>query len=705
MKRIGTQRRLSDEKRNDLLLALNWWRERSRNFYHDRTTAEEAFYCVWDGQHADGTVHDTRKELAWPFDGASDQRVRWGEKVVLDKIALVMIALSSCEVEFACGAGPDAERRANALKRLLGWELGRLGAKGYAEFLALLRYMLVDSPAVAAMDVSWRRRASLAVRELNAEELAGKFAAFSSEKGIVNSEEVENYSLSTDTYSLAEAEGRFWMGLRGEDEAAQAQLDAFLVAQGVRDQDASAVREALAEDGECECLCRGQADEGVELKALRYGDDFCIPREASDFDYAAPLCRGEWGTEEQLRERIDEDGWDPEWVEEELRHKGTSFYDEASRPNEDVKDLCNIVWCYEAITTDAGETVRWVTVLGHADGSAFGQRAIRSRRGTWGVAFFRREVTGRNLLASRGLAALCAPDQGVAKEVRDMAANNAIVGSLPPVKAKGSRTRNAAIEPFAVINMGVNDDLLFMQPPAYPAAAKETEERLKAELLAYVGVSDGKTDVTERRQEEVNWFLKQFQDLFVLMVESAQDHASDEALAGVTGEGDVAGLRREDITGAFGITLKLDPRNLDNKALLDKVQAFAGVLQSIDRERAVDTLPVLRHVMRQLWPEVSGEAMRSPDQLTANDIEDEKRNFALIKAGVMPQMDTQGRWNYQARLGFYQQLQQENPEAVAEMSPMAQENLQRWMQALEQQQTQFGENAEIGRTGVEGVEG
>ena len=690
MRRIGTQKALGEEKRNDLLLALGWWRERSRQFYASRSKAEEAFYCVWEGQHPDGTVHDEKDALAWPFDGASDQRVRWGEKVVLDKIALIMIALSSCEVEFACGAGADAEKRADALKRLLGWELGKLGAKGYAEFLALLRYMLVDSPAVAAMDVSWRRRASLAVRELNADELASQFAAMMAEQ-----------SSAID----AEAEGLFWMGLRGEDEGATEQVEAFLVAQGVREEDAEAVRRALAEDGECECLCRGPADEGVELKALRYGDDFCIPREASDFDYASPWFRGEWVTEEQLRERVESDGWDADWVEDELRHKGASFYDETSRPNEDVKDLCNIVWCYEAVTTDAGETVRWVTVLGHADGSAFGQRAIRSRRGTWGVAFFRREVTGRRLLSSRGLAAICSPDQGVAKEVRDMAANNAIVGSLPPIKAKGSRTRNAVIEPFSVINMGINDDMLFMQPPAYPAAAKETEERLKAELLAYVGVSDGETDVTERRQEEVNWYLKQFQDLFVLMVEAAQDHASDEALAAVTREGDIEGLRREDITGSFGITLKLDPRNLDNKALLDKVQAFAGVLQSIDRDRAVDTLPVLRHVMRQLWPEVSGEAMRAPDELTANDTEEEKQNFALIKAGVMPRMDTQGRWNYAARLQFYQQLQQENPDAIAEMSPVAQENLQRWMQALEQQNTQFGENAEIGRTGVEGVEG
>jgi hypothetical protein len=66
-------------------------------------------------------------------------------------------------------------------------------------------------------------------------------------------------------------------------------------------------------------------------------------------------------------------------------------------------------------------------------------------------------------------------------------------------------------------------------------------------------------------------------------------------------------------------------------------------------------------------------------------------------------MDTYGKWNYAARLQFYQQLQEENPDAIAEMSPTSQELLNRWIAALEQQNTQYGENAQIGRTGVEGV--
>ena len=69
----------------------------------------------------------------------------------------------------------------------------------------------------------------------------------------------------------------------------------------------------------------------------------------------------------------------------------------------------------------------------------------------------------------------------------------------------------------------------------------------------------------------------------------------------------------------------------------------------------------------------------------------------------MPQMDTEGKWNYAARLEWHQRMQQENPDAIAEMSPASQDIYQRWIQALQQMDTQFGENAEIGKTGVRGV--
>jgi hypothetical protein len=700
VKKIGTETPLAEEERDRLITELNWWRDKARDFFDDRKEAERAFYCVWDGQDADGTVHGTDREEAFPFEGASDQRCRWGEEILEQLAALMLVAVGSCEVEFACGAGAEGEKRANALKRLLEWELANLGAKEYAEILALIRYFMVDTPCVAAMDVGWRRREDRAVETLSAERLQEEYAAAMEATGEASRMDAEFTVRRAFDGATGEDEG---------DEAARAmETLALWIAEtyGADQDDAEKIIAALAEDGECEFLARRGATEGLELRALRYGEDFCFQREATDFENANPIFLDEWVSETQLRERQETEGWDEEWVEETLRHKGASFYNERSAATiDDMKDWCNIVWCYMAEPDGKGGTRRYVAVLSHAEGSAFGKRIVRSRRGKWNIAFFRREVKSRRLADGRGLAALCAPSQGIGKRLADGMADNAIVGSLPPVLAKGTRVRNVVLEPFAVVPMGVNDNVAFMQPPAYPASAKEIRKQVKDELLAYFGISNGETDVTERRQAFVNLMLRQFKELFALMVEVAQDGASDELLAGITRSGDVQGLRREDIAGTFGITLKLDPRNLDWKQLMEKTQSFSQVLMGMDRERIVDTSPVVRHVMHQMWPEISLDALKTAEEVQGRDIEEEKRNFTLIKAGVMPQMDTSGRWNYGARLQWWQQLQQENPDAIAEMSPASQEMMQRWLQALQQQNTQYGENAQIGRTGVEGVEG
>lgn len=693
MRRVGTQLELSEEERTKLLADLSYWHTQvtEDDLIGSRERYQQAFDCVWDGANASGVALNSEKEEAWPFEGASDQRLRWGETAFRDHLALVSIAISSAEIEITCGGSPEEQERARALKLLLRGVMNALGSAGYAEILAMLRYMMCDSPAVAALDVQWRRRLTLGVAELNADELADEYGMMA-----------KNLGESDSAAKIA-----FRAALAGEADLGELnKVRQFLMsAKGVREDDVDEVLEALDEEGECEALVVIASNEGPEVKALRYIDDFCVPRVTDDFNYASPWFRSEWVTESQLRERIAGDDWDPEWVEETLNYKGYELFTErGATVVEDVKDLINLVWCYSAETNERGETVRYVTVLSHANGSAFGKRVVRTRRGNWQTAFFRREVRTRNITDARGLAEISAPSQGVAKGIRDMAANNALIGSLPPVKAKGARVRNVLLEPFGVIPMGQSDDLAFMQPPAYPAAAEKAEDKIHKELLHYLGVSDGESDVTERRREFMFWFLEQWRDFLVLLLEVTQDNASDEFVTRATQTADAKGVKAQDVSGRFMMSIKLDPTNIDNEKLITKVNAVAQVLQSIDREGVVDTSPFVRHVLTMLFPDMSGAALRSPEQLTQDDIRDEEQNFVKIKAGLMPQMDTTGHWRYQARLEWHQRMQQENPDAIAEMSPVSQEMYQRWISALEQMVKQFGENAEIGKTGVRGVE-
>ena len=691
MRRIGTQLRLTDEERGRLLADLAYWHVQVAD---DRVLAKRDDYCraldcVWPGQNVKGVKLDTDEQKAWPFEGASDQRIRWGESIFLDYLALAVIAIETCDVEITCGGDAEGLEKARALKLLLGSLMQQMGAKGCAEVQAMLRYMLCDSPAVGALDVMWKRRRTMGVVELEVDALEAEFAVYAAANG----------DAETD------AAIRFRVGIDEEDPQAREEVRNWLV--GVRkvgEDDVDEVMDALAEDGECETRCVVDENEGPEIKALRYGDDFCVPKLTDDFDYASPMFRGEWMTESQLREKIADDDWDEDWVEETLQHKGIELFNEiGTSPIEEVKDLVNVVWCYTAETNDRGETSRYVSVLSHAEGSAFGKRLVKTRRGKWNIAFFRREVRSSGILDARGLAEISAAPQGAAKLVRDMAANNAIVGSLPPVKAKGARVRNVLIEPFAVINMGQSDDTTFMQPPAFPAAADKQEEKIKKDLLEYTGVSDGETDVTDRKRMFMIWFLRQWRDFLVLLLEVAQDNASDEFVLRATETADVRGVKAQGVAGNFLITLKLDPTNLDNAKLIEKMNATSQFLQAMDRKGAVDTEPVVKRCFTMMFPELADKSFKSPDRLTQDDIADEKRNFALIKAGVMPEMNTDGGWNYEARLGFWQQLQQENPDAITEMSPTSQDMMNRWIAALQQQQTQFGENAEIGKTGVEGV--
>lgn len=695
MKRIGTEIELDDDGRSKLISDLRYWHTivaDPNSSIALRRNFERAFYCIWDGQNAQGVRKDEIGKKAWPFEGASDQRIRWGEKIFLDLMAYTLVAISSCEVEITCAGDPDGAEKSRALKQLLLGVEASLGAKGLAEIKAMFHYMFVDTPAVGALDVSWKKHKTIGVVTLDIDELEEEFATFVESAGGARSKAAIAFRnvINDMTSDLTEHETvRAWM----------------IAHKKLLKTDLGKIYRALAEDGECECRAIVDYAEGPELRALRYGEDFCIPTVTNDFDYASPWFRSEWMTETQLRERVSDEGWDETWAEETLTHKGFDLFNEwATAALDEMKDLVNVVWAYQTETNDRGETTRWVSVLSMAEGSAFGKRILKNRRGKWDTAFFRREVRNSNILDGRGLAELCSPAQGTAKIIRDGSANNAIVGSLPPIKAKGARARNFFFEPFRVVQLGASDDISFMQPPAFPAAASKEEEKIKAELYDYFGIPHDGQDPIEKRMELTAWIIKQWRDFLVLLLETAQDNASEGFISRVTASGDAKSVKSADVSGQFLITLKLDPRNLDNAKLIEKVQAAAQVLQSMDRTGEVDTAPFVRHFFTMLFPEMASTALKTSAQLQQDDIKAEEQNFVLIKAGIMPPMDTTGKWNYKARLDFYANLQQTNPSALQDMSPASQEMLfNQWIPALEQQNTQFGANAAIGKTGVEGV--
>lgn len=708
MKRIGTQMELGKDERQRLVDSLTYWHDNSTKFYAERERTAAMFNCEWKDQHISGTVRDTGEKKAFPFKGASDQRLRWGKGVVKELSALLMNATRAANVNISCSKGPQEQDRANALQTLLEWAVSRMGVKWETQLRTALTYYLRDTPAVAVMRVIWNRRVNVAVEETDIETLHAEYVA---------------WRIADGTVAMEQAQGEYWLAIerlqrpemnqdetnpeanREAERAYGAVVQFVAETKGVEKRKAERILKGVAEDpdGEVEYTVERVESEGPELRALRYGDDFCLPTLTEEFDYAEWFDH-EWMTQAQLEEKIAAEGWSRAWVSETLEHPGENIFNQM-KPEyiDDEKEMYDIVRCHFATVDGAGRVSRWTCVLSAAEGSAYGKRLVRTRRGKWDAVLLRREINSSNVIDATGVAEESAPVQGVAKVIRDGAANNAIVGAQAPLKVKGRNIKGMLMGPFRKITMGINDDVTFMQPPQFPAAADKQVENIRSEFLQFEGVGDEGHDTSNQKQDIVSWWLAQMQELYRLLLEVTQDNASDETLAGITNAHDIQGLRREDIAGDFGISVVLDQNDLDNEKLIKKLQTFGQLIQPLDRNNSLDTHPILMDAVRKLLPGVAKASMRTPGEMAADDIKDEMQNFVQIKAGVMPQMDTEGRWNYQARLEFYRNLQQENPAAFEEMGEASREMLQRWMEALEQQATQFGANAEIGRTGVEGV--
>ena len=84
--------------------------------------------------------------------------------------------------------------------------------------------------------------------------------------------------------------------------------------------------------------------------------------------------------------------------------------------------------------------------------------------------------------------------------------------------------------------------------------------------------------------------------------------------------------------------------NMNHKDLIDRVQALGQIIAPLDSKNEIDRGPVLRNAFAQLFPECLGESFRSSEELVGDDIRDEEQNFVKLKAGLMPQMDTEGKW-------------------------------------------------------------
>jgi hypothetical protein len=695
---------------------------RAREFFTGAyTDGKTARYCEWGGQSPDGLVTaDTESEEVEPFDGASDQRVRWADQMVNEEVTLLMTALMGAQINCVPRGQGDMEgARRNGL--LLRYLIDELGANWWLQNARLANYMVADDPALAAMRVDWRSERRMEYKTLTAQQMAEMYL-----QNEVTRLAQAGLSVETAQGQLEGAKENFLLALldpkANKNELAQLLLGYF---PGMRPARAKKVLQELRSKGVAEFPVEIAPLEGVRVRAMQWGVDFTFDSHTTDWEDCKAWFEPVWMTAPELRAAVAEEGWSQDFVDGVLAHEAESAFlpytsqAEVSRDGVSLKDatrykgMYQVVWCHYWATNEDGVRSRYEAVMHFAvDTTAFGCRMQRNAHGKWEAHLFVREVVDRFLTSSRGVPGLISPMQGPAKVLMDAATNNGIMGAEPPVISFGYANKgNIAMKPFGHLPVRMGGDLKWMQPPAFPATTTQMLDRIRQERDAYLARGGDPLVVPPEivkmtRQWKVFWYLENVREVLRMMLLDARQNASDAFLQRVTDDTGISAVRsKADLQGEYDIEVSFNPANLDDERVTRVMETLAQILPVMDRNQTIDTAPIAAQAVMALLPNLPRGTIKVRAAAAQDELAAEKKNYEAIRNGFIPQMNTEGKWDYEARRNMYREMEQQNPQVFMDMGQDKQQNLLQWWKGLEQQAQQFGENREIGKTGMQEAAG
>jgi hypothetical protein len=699
---------VTEEQLLGLKAAAAQWNSRSEEFWQRRLDAENARHCRWNGQSADGRMWSRNfgGVRPSPFEGASDQRVRWADALVSDKVELMMVAMQRAQPRCE-GRGKGDSERARKATALLRWMIDRMGKEWLRQWMVALNYAWADSPAVAMMGVEWTVKMGTEMRTVTADELAALYAQAAAQGG------------GADPQMVAQAAEDFKVALLqsedGEAEMASMVLQFF---PDLRPARAAKIVRQMRKDGAAEFPYPITTYEGPRVRAMRYGDDFIIPDNSKSFETATPWFATEWLTEQDLRQRQAE-GWNKGFVEGVLEHDGETCFSEwadaggslCAVGTDRYKGLYQVVTAYYIGLNEDDTPARYMTVFHTGvEGTAYGRRLIRDAHGEWPAVVYQTDVYDGFILNAAGIPEKVSPLQSAMKSIVDNGTDANAIWSLPPILSVGIEQHgDAYLEPLKVIRGKRDAKFEAMRGPQAPTQGTQVErqlERLRDWTHGRVNAedADGGLGAATKREAAVVWFLVHVRDICRMMLAIARQYASEELLARVTDAAGDAQIRsREDIAGEFDVRLVFDPADLDLENTSKRLTVVRDMIMTMDQGKTINTAVVAQAAFRSVFPYMAEDAVRDVRQADGDELKDEANNYAMLRAGVMPTLDTDGNWNYQLRRQWYDQLGQQNPNVFADMGEDKKAMLGQWLKGLEQQATQYGANVEVGRTGIAGA--
>ncbi len=642
-------------------------------------------YCIWPGQTEDGRKHaGAYGKKIFPWDGAADTKIFLSEQIIRERVIALVNAFFKARIQVQPVESMDIDKR-NAAETVLKWLMFQHCLDDLRREVRLAAEIR-ETYGLAVMAIDWEQQTRVEVK------------SFSMEDAMAMLQESQDPNLQALLEVVLDPE--------------QEELAAQLMGEVIPALGSTTKVRQFREKGIVEWDEPYIFSSKPVVRALEAWEDIIFPIQTDSIQRASFVARRELLNEVELRERANLEGWDKEWVEKAVKHKGEMkrIHLNVHRSDqflyEQLRDLIEIWHVYRKELderTGAVKVTRTVISYSITDKAAV-HDIMPYHHGLYPFVELPRERNTRPLLESRGIPEIVQTAQEEIKVQRDFRVDRASISILPPLKTPAARGKfDLVLGPAMQIPERRPGEISWMQPPAFDQGSIEVEAATRADIDRYFGRMTEAVNPNMamlHMQELVDSWLIDMKLVSVQIMALAQQYMTPEEVARITGNAQLAfNASPQDIRGRFDITAEFDARLLDNEALGAKLEYLAKILVPMDSFGVIDRAGLVKYMFQAVDPNLAGMLVQDIGKATQAEIEDEQTAFAKIAAGTEPPLKEGGQ-NAQVRLQTLQQIIQSNP-AVQQryqqdeiFKKMIDARAQAFQFQLQQQQ-----NAVIGRVG------
>jgi len=656
--------------------------------------------CLWPNQDLrTGRKHGTPNKPAYPWEDASDIRPFTTNSLIDENVSMFSKALLRGNLTAIPIEGNDIER-SRMISEYMKYLINSIpDLPRQAKILANYQ----EEKAIGVLGVAWDTKVEDQMNELTIEQVAQFQMPEDPEVGL------KIVALITDPEQTKEATDAMSMFFPNTN----------------RRKARKAVNE-LRKEGVTKIAVPTVIHNRPAVKALAVGEDIVFPPNVINLQDSPYIFHSEYMTPEQLLSKVEEDGWDEEWVNEVITktmgqsneyHTSTQTLNAVQNNSgtgegtvDDASGFVRITHGYEKALTEDGVIGVFVTAF-HPEVSGWGMSGLLDYKPSrYPFVAFPREYRSDRLMDTRGVPELGKGAQDEIKVQQDSRVDRTAMTTCPTREHPLGR-KPTNFGPGDSVGVRRRGEYGFMETPSGSIQESiEIEQSVRDNLNRSFGrpvAGEDPNHAVDILQDQVNQWMQNWVIVMDQIWDLDQQFGDDEKFFRVIGSRDVEAMQfiRSEGTERVDFYFDYNLLNADTSKQVENLVKLGELASAYDREGTFDFAEFMRATAGAMDTSYSDRFIKPAQQATEDERRKTQDDIAKMVSGqVVNAPENANTQLRQAEIQAWMQGTEEIPaqdvQAMLQNSPEAQARIQKYMEQLQFQETQR-QNALIGRLGTQ----